>query len=117
MKLCILHGEKQIDEWETLSEIELTSCPEQYTDSKIENDFPTDNRLGVDDRIIALPNDEEIKIRVFYTPLDLGVVFTVFKNDQILINVAGYKSYKHSQDPIVLFRTPGGLYLKLMISS
>lgn len=100
-----------------MSELELTECPEQYANSKTENDFHTNNRLGVDNRIIVLPNSEEIKIRAFYTPLDLGVVFTVFENDQILVNVTGYKSYIHSQDPVVLFRTHGGLYLKLMIGS
>jgi hypothetical protein len=113
MKLYLQYGEALSGQWENLCEIELKSL--ETGDSHP----PTEakNVLGIHLVPVKLPNDEILSIDITYSIDNRGISISVSSEGITLIQVGGFKKQATSYDPNVLFLTPKGLYISIMVGN
>ncbi|PSB19111.1 hypothetical protein C7B65_12565 [Phormidesmis priestleyi ULC007] len=71
--------------------------------------------LGLNPESIVLPNGEQLEISAYYSLGNRGISINIVGNDKTLIQVGGFKHSETSYDPSVIFLTPKGLYLSLLV--
>ncbi len=112
MKLYISYGNIVSKEWENLEEFELELLVNKDIISTDKNTI-----IGLKSQKVILPNDEAIEVSVSYSIINLGISIIVISENQTIINVGGFKSSEMSYDPSIIFLTPKGIHLSLMVGN
>ncbi|BAQ61869.1 hypothetical protein GM3708_2275 [Geminocystis sp. NIES-3708] len=112
MKLYISYGNQDSNQWEILTEFNLQSLSNQNFISIVKEEI-----LVLNSQIIILPNDEKLEITVSYAKANRGISLCVISNNKTLIYVGGFKSCETGYDPSIIFLTPKGLHLSLMVGN
>lgn len=112
MKLYINYGNQVSNEWEKIGECELNLFVNQDFTPIIEYEI-----LTLNSQKIILSNGEKLEISVSYAEVNRGINIIVISDNKTLINVGGFKSSEISYDPSIIFLTPLGLHLSLMIGN
>lgn len=73
--------------------------------------------LTLNSHEIILSNGEKLEIFVSYAKINRGINIIVVSNNKTLINVGGFKSSEASYDPSIVFLTPLGIHLSLMVGN
>lgn len=111
MKLYVQHGDESSSQWKRLCEIDLklglSLHPHSFTKPQ--------DLLGLNLELVVLPNGEHLKISVAYSTGNRGVSIRVVSEDRTLLHIGGFKSRETSYDPDVIFLTPKGLHVSLMV--
>lgn len=112
MKLYVNYGNQASNEWEKIGEFELNLLINQDFISIVEHEI-----LTLNSREITLSNDEKIEVSVSYATINRGINIIVISDNKTLINVGGFKSSETSYDPSIIFLTPQGMHLSLMVGN
>ncbi|MBL1208680.1 hypothetical protein [Geminocystis sp. GBBB08] len=112
MKLYVSYGNQVSNQWEKIGEFELNLLINQDFIPIIEHEI-----LTLNSQEIILSNGEKLQISVSYATINRGINIIVISDNKTLINVGGFKSSETSYDPSVIFLTPQGLHLSLMVGN
>lgn len=112
MKLYVSYGNQVSNEWEKIGEFELNLFINQDFTPIVEHEI-----LTLKSREIILSNGEKLEISVSYATINRGINIVVINNNKTLINVGGFKSSETTYDPSVVFLTPKGIHLSLMVGN
>ncbi|BAQ64072.1 hypothetical protein [Geminocystis sp. NIES-3709] len=112
MKLYVSYGNEVSNQWEKIGEFELQPLVNKDWISIVENEILILNSQG-----LILPNNEQLEITVSYARANRGISISVIYDNQTLINVGGFKYNETGYDPSIIFMTPKGLHLSLMVGN
>jgi len=117
LRLFISCGNKKNNEWENLKEMELQPYSEIYREQSVMIPVITTmiDCFGINNEEIVLPNREKINVTLTYTQFDRGVSFLITQGKKTLLNFGGFKRSETDYDPSVVFLTPGGIHVSLMV--
>ncbi len=110
ISVFISYGNNSTGEWEQLCTIPLLPFSELYPADNVDDDS-----WGINNHEFSLPNGETLEISVAFTEYNLGVSFGVEKDGASLVSVYCFKQKLKNNDPCVLFLTPGGQDVSIML--
>jgi hypothetical protein len=111
MKLYVQYGDNTSNQWQKISELDLP------VDSRLhpQQMAQSEESLYLSPQSIVLPNGECFEISASYSPGNRGMSINVMSDGKHLIHVGGFKYRETTYDPSVIFMTPKGLHLSLMV--
>lgn len=113
LKINILVGNDDTNEWENISLISFIPHSELYPDQ----DTYGAKQYGLDKEKVNLPNNEILDLRAAYTPKGRGLNFVVLCGGTEILNISCFKQNDSGWDPSVVVRTPNGEYVSFMFGN
>jgi hypothetical protein len=110
MKLYITYGDKSSSQWQKVCELDLKSREGLYPSMA-----KSDEVLNLNLEPVFLPNGEKLEISASYSIGNRGMSINVSSENKNLVQLGGFKYSEESYDPNIVFLTPKGLYLSLMM--
>jgi len=99
INLHVSIGNEETEEWESFKTIVLKESDDSY---------------GIDEKILSLPNGEELKLALIISPSNLGMSFVIKSKEVTLLNIGCFKQSMEGYDPSVVYFTPQGTHLSFM---
>jgi hypothetical protein len=112
MKLYVTYGDKSSKEWQKVCELDL-----KPTEGLHPSMAKPEEVLSLNSESVFLPNGEQLEISASYSVGNRGMSINVFSSNKMLFQLGGFKYSETSYDPNIIFLTPKGLYLSLMMGS
>jgi hypothetical protein len=109
ISIGIHYGNPSTDEWDLVCMIPFISHEELYPDSNSQNDS-----WGINDHEISLPNAEILTISAAFTEYNFGISMILKEGENVLVSYFGFKKGFETDDPCILFQTPGGADVSIM---
>jgi hypothetical protein len=115
MKLYMSYAPNPSCQWENICAIDLR--PNPIPIPKHIKNYPIDpsSVIGLHEEEINIPNGEQLKVSVTYDPINRGISIYVMSKGKFLLQVGGFKRQESSHDPNVMFLTPGGECVSLIV--
>ncbi|BAQ60720.1 hypothetical protein GM3708_1126 [Geminocystis sp. NIES-3708] len=110
MKLYVIYGNQASNQWKKVGEFELNLFINRDFTPIVEHEI-----LTLNSQEIILFNGGKLQISVSYARINRDINIIVISDNKTLINVGGFKSSETSYDPSIIFLTPQGQHLSLMI--
>lgn len=110
MKLHISYGNNDTERWETIEGIEFDALKQLNPD-----DYVLDSLYGILNREIILADGEKIVFNVVFDENILSLNIVVLIDEVTVLNFSGVKQDRKNYDPSIVFYTPAGNHISLMI--
>lgn len=104
MFLYISYRNENTKDWHSAIARELV----RSTENELESYHVRGARVG-------MPNGEVVAVSAAYTPATRGISIHAALDSMELIGVSGFKARESEFDPAVVFRTPRGMYISIML--
>lgn len=111
MKLYVQYGDEASSQWQKVCELDLQPGVGLHPQAMAK----PEDVLGLSLESVVLPNGEYLEISASYSPGNRGISINVVSDNKTLVHVSGFKHSETSYDPSVVFLTPKGLHLSLMV--
>ena len=110
MELHINYGNNETEKWESFPGIPFLSLSKLHPE-----DDNSDHLYGIDGYEITLPNGEKLIFNAVYDDHLPSVNIVVLCSDITVLNITTYKRDSVGYDPSIVFYTPSGNHITLML--
>ncbi len=105
------YGDEAFNQWQKVCELDLQPGIGLHPQAMAN----PEDLLGLSPKSVVLPNGECLEISASYSPGNRGMSINVMSGSKTLVHVGGFKHSETSYDPSVIFLTPKGLHLSLIM--